>query len=473
MLAKNLPLFALLVFLLAGCAHYDDRPLDPESNLAAFDARSLADPGLAEFMATNRPDAGASAGWNAAELTLAAFYFQPELAAARARWAAAVSEIGGAGEYPNPTFGIAPAFNSSTSSDEGLARWVIPASLDFTLEQPGKRKARIAQARFRADAAWLELVQTAWQTRVQVRAEMLDLYRARQNRDLLDAQEGFQNLLLQAIDRKRQLGGTGRMAVDQAREADSMVQLDWEEAIKQEGMARARLASVIGIPSSALRAVTLDFSEFEEQLPGEMPVSTVRKQALMNRADILGLLAEYNAAQSQLQLEVARQYPDLVIGPGYEYDQGDNKWGLGLSFTLPLFNRNQAAIETARRRREEAAARFNALQTSVLGNLGQASADYSHTYVQFLIASKMHAARKAMFQRLEKQAMEGAVSAEQELAGQIALLEMNKVKLAAQMEAQAALGRLESELQSPADLPGWQTALKQTIDHNEDAHENN
>ena len=59
------------------------------------------------------------------------------------------------------------------------------------------------------------------------------------------------------------------------------------------------------------------------------------------------MLAEYQASQSALQLEIARQYPDVQLGPGYEFDQGDNKWMLGLGVTLPVFNQNQGAIAAA------------------------------------------------------------------------------------------------------------------------------
>lgn len=53
------------------------------------------------------------------------------------------------------------------------------------------------------------------------------------------------------------------------------------------------------------------------------------------------------------------------------------------------------------------------------------------------------------------------------LAGRFIVNEGKLMRLAAQMEAQAALGRLERELQSPVDLPGW----KQAIGNNEDSHE--
>ena len=63
-------------------------------------------------------------------------------------------------------------------------------------------------------------------------------------------------------------------------------------------------------------------------------------------------------------LELARQYPDLHVGTGYTFDQGQNKWALGLSIDLPLLDQNQGPIAEAEAARDEAAARFVAIQAA-------------------------------------------------------------------------------------------------------------
>ena len=97
---------------------------------------------------------------------------------------------------------------------------------------------------------------------------------------------------------------------------------------------------------------------------------------MQNRPDILASLSEYAAAQSAVQLEIAKQYPDVHLGPGYEYDQGQNKWALGLSVELPVRNRNQGPIAEAQAKREEAAARFIDLQARVIAEIDRALATH-------------------------------------------------------------------------------------------------
>ena len=84
----------------------------------------------------------------------------------------------------------------------------------------------------------------------------------------------------------------------------------------------------------------------------------IQRDAVLNRLDVRRALAQYAAAEADLQLEIAKQYPDLQIGPGYTYEEGNSFFTLGLSATLPVFNRNQGPIAEAEARRRQAAAAF-------------------------------------------------------------------------------------------------------------------
>jgi outer membrane protein TolC len=53
---------------------------------------------------------------------------------------------------------------------------------------------------------------------------------------------------------------------------------------------------------------------------------------------------------------VRRQYPDLVLGPGYGTQDGERQFQLGVSVALPLWNRNRRAIAEAEAAREVARA---------------------------------------------------------------------------------------------------------------------
>ena len=85
-----MPALAVALAVLAGCATkpYVAAPLDAAAVAASVSQRGLSEPGLRDFMARHG-HAGATwppARWDLAGLTLAAIYFHPDLAVARAEW---------------------------------------------------------------------------------------------------------------------------------------------------------------------------------------------------------------------------------------------------------------------------------------------------------------------------------------------------------------------------------------------------
>jgi outer membrane protein TolC len=182
----------------------------------------------------------------------------------------------------------------------------------------------------------------------------------------------------------------------------------------------------------------------------------VRRQALLNRADVRGALAEYAASQSALQLEIANQYPDVQLGPGYGWNTGnagDNQWTLGLTVTMPLLNQNEGPIAEARAKRAEAAAHFLTVQTAAITQIDGALAGYRSALQR---AATADALQDNLQKRLDSIRAQAAVGETGPLALASAETEFHtgvQNRLNALIKAQQALGQLEDAVQSPLTLP--------------------
>ncbi len=205
----------------------------------------------------------------------------------------------------------------------------------------------------------------------------------------------------------------------------------------------------------ALDQVELSFGGFSE-FPQKLAAPEVRRQAILHRADILGALSDYAASQSALQLEVAKQYPDLHLGPGYSWNSGsagDSQWQLGLTVELPILNQNQGPIAEAEARRAVAAAQFLAVQAKAIGAIDRALEGYQ-------AAVRQSATAAALLENLQKQQQSvranQAAGAADALAVAAAGVEFNSgalLRLDALVKAQQALAQLEDAVQSPLVLP--------------------
>jgi len=448
----------LSTLLLVGCASFEPRPLEPEQTSAQFADRSLTDSSLHAFIATNlqsEVDSGKAAVWGLDELTLAAFYYHPELDVARAQWAMTEAGRITAGERPNPALTASGGRNSTTTNPSPN---LFTAGIDLTLETAGKRSYRIAQATQLSEAARLNIAAVAWKVRSGVRSSLISLYGARESERLLAQQQAIHSRNIEILESQYREGAISAFELIQARLAADSARIALHDAGRRSAEALVQLAVAMGVPVSALDAVEFSFADFDD-LPAELSVGEARRQALLTRADILGALAEYAASQSSLQLEIAKQYPDIHLGPGYEYDQGDNKWLLGLALTLPI-NRNQGGIAEAQARRSEAAARFNAVQARVLGEIDLALAGLRAATEKQADANSLLTDLKRQESVAHSMFTMGEISGGDLAALQLQLSVSSLARLDALVQAQRAAGQLEDALQSPLGLSPtvWQNA---------------
>ncbi|MGE5236882.1 MAG: TolC family protein [Acidobacteriota bacterium] len=431
----------------AGCVHYQPRPISASDTATTLAARSFADPGLSAFLAENdEPVPARGSAWNLRALTLAAFYFQPALDVARAEVAAAQAGTVSAGARQNPALGASAGFNSSTPV-HSISPWILDFNLDIPFTTAGKRRHQIAEATKLAEVARFKLAAVAWSVRSQVRSAALELYAALGRQALLVKQVGILQANAELLDARLAAGEISAFEATQGHLALTTARMARAEAGARVEAARGQLAQALGVPAVALTEIRVGFDEFQKPT-AEIPSAQARRAALLNRADILASLAEYDASEQALALEVARQYPEVHLGPGYEFDQGDSKWLLGVALPIPVMNRNRGPIAEAEARREAIGAQFVAVQAAAMAEIDQAVAGCE-------AAQRTLSVSEAIDADLGRQ--EQAASARFE-AGEISRLELGSIhleavdaemsRLDAEVRAQVALGRLEDAMQT-------------------------
>lgn len=445
-------LVALAVASLSGCVHYQARPLAPAETFERLDSRALTDPGLARAAEPAHlgpvwpPDV-----WDLQALTVAGLYFHPDLSVARASWAVARAGMVAAGERPNPNLTAGPGFNSSTPSNT-ITPWILNLDLDFTIETAGKRGFRIDEATRLADSARYRIADAAWGVRARVRQALLDLFAATEAGALLDRQRMLLESTQLLFQRQLDAGEISAFQMAQARLQLDTLRVSVTDAQRQQQDARARLATALGLPVAAIAQTRFDVDVFR-RTPLDIPDGPARRQAVLNRGDLLGALSDYDASQASLQLEIARQYPDLHLGPGYQMDQNSNKWSLLFPLSLPVFNRNQGRIAQAEARRSLAGAQVEAVQARAIGALDRALAAYRATLASVGVADQLLADAQRVEGVARNQLAAGAISQLDLNIVQAEVMARELVRLDAAVQAQRALGDIEDAMQRPADLP--------------------
>jgi cobalt-zinc-cadmium efflux system outer membrane protein len=448
----------LVLALAFSCVRYHPRPIAPIKAMADFEARRLDSSELGTFLVANKEvESWPPARWDLKSLTLAALYYHPDMDIARAQWGVARGGRITAGERPNPILNPVMGYNTTSPTSE-VTPWIPEVALELSLETAGKRGIRIAEARHLAEAARWQILSTAWSVRSRMRGTLLEVYAAGEMEGLLVGQEKLQAEFVRILELQRDAGEVSTYDLTQARVALDASRLAAIEAARVKEQALARLAGALGLARQALEGVAISFDAFRDLKP-DLPSDDIRRHAVLNRSDILAALAEYEARQSALKLEIAKQYPDITLGPDYQLDQTDSKWTIGLGLVLPILSRNRGPIAEALASREESAARFMALQSQVIGELDAAIEDCRAAVLKSRAANDLVANLAGQERAARAQRELGEISPLEFLGIQLELNAAARARLEAMTQAQEAVGRLENAAQSPLDVKDWITTM--------------
>ena len=248
------------IILLAGCAHFQPRPISPEKTAAQLESRRLDDGGLKKFLEQNlgREIQGwPETNWNFQELTFVAFYFHPSLEVARDQWLVAQAGLKTAGARPNPSVSVTPGYDSQIPGN--YSPWLVPVTVDIPIETAGKRGKRIAEAKKISESARWNFVSAIWQIRSGVRASLLDLKISERRADLLQKQFSAQEQIVKLLQQRFDLGEIARPELTIAQIALNKTQMDFSDAQSKKSDARSRLAEALGLSETALDGEELNF----------------------------------------------------------------------------------------------------------------------------------------------------------------------------------------------------------------------
>jgi len=247
--------------------------------------------------------------------------------------------VRGAGLWPNPSLNYSHESTGPLGVDE-----FITASLPFPLT--GRLSLEKDAARSESRAAEFRALQDRVELHARIREAFVDLLSAQLRTSALE--EGVARLdelvrVLSAREKEGESSGFDRMRAERER---AEVGADLSEARAQLGRARSVLAGALAIDSQTLKA------EGALEAPAPLPtMEEVRAQAL-ERGDVHALRADAEGARLSSRAASRRIIPEPTLNAGTKAtrvpDSTSRGAVLGVSISLPLFDRGQGAEAVAR-----------------------------------------------------------------------------------------------------------------------------
>lgn len=331
--------------LAAACHTYTPAPVDLAAHAAAFAARRAED-AKPEVAASEDMPFDLADGLDLAEGGRVALLFAPACRLARAHVAVATATADHAGRWPDPVLGA----DFARILEQVPHRWLAAADLAITLPLSGRLGGERALAAARRD----EALATAW------------LGEGDALRDLTLAWVRWSAAAAHHRLAGELAGQLGELAAIAQRLADAgqITQLA-ARAFELERLQRDSDAADLGVAADQAerhvrRALGLA-PDAPLQLVPTLHVSRRMTEgpdaaaALTTSPRLWPLQRAHDAAEAALALEVRKQWPDLVLSPGWQEEDAQPRVALGLSLPLPLLAGNDGPIARAAAERELAA----------------------------------------------------------------------------------------------------------------------
>jgi outer membrane protein TolC len=345
---------AILAFSLAisGCRSYERRSIDLAEHREAFlSGATLPDEAAAVLTSA---ESESRVGVTAAEEV--ALLLNPQLRLARWQAGVARASADNAGLWDDPTIGI----DLSKLLEGPSQGWEVLGSVGLTIPLSGRLSLERDAAQSLTEVERARIAVLEWETRGAVREAYFTwcgAYAA------CEEERAFSARLARILTLVETLAARGELARVEARlfqieEVEAAGKLAELEATVAK--ARVELLRVIGLaPTAKVEFDPSAFASEEESRDAQAAdVSSVAESApaehFGKHPSIAFAEAEYEAAERALALEVAKQYPDLQIGPGYGEQDGDRQFVLGLGIALPILNANRQGIAESEAQREVA-----------------------------------------------------------------------------------------------------------------------
>jgi len=340
--------------LLQACQTYEPRPLDMPGYRDAFDSRTVSFKPIEDFIDRlhDNPAAAplafdASDGLSPAEGEVVALFYNPELRITRLEAGVALATRDNAGLWEDPVFGFDGADILSPSGQP--FEWGVGISLTIPVS------GRLDVERARANAAWdakiREVIDAEWRTRANVRRAWARWTAATERTVLIET------TIEQLLDLDRTVSHLAKMGeLNRVQRRLFSIEIASQDALLTESQldlieTTTDLLGILGMPPSAAGLLRPTFPTTAIAAPESRTVRLIE-----SNTSLAVHFADYRVAEETLRLEIQKQFPDIVIGPGYGTEFNDHRVMFGISVPLPIINANRAAIAEAEAQREVARA---------------------------------------------------------------------------------------------------------------------
>ena len=285
-------------------------------------------------------------------------------------------------EYPNPTASLSTAkisvddHPSSTVMGNGFweRSYDTIAAINQQVEIGGKRRARQQSTDAGLRGAGARLADTRRILNAGVTQAYVGVLLAERKRQILLDSAASLRQEAKIAEARQQAGEISLADKAQIEIAAQRLDLDAQAAEADAHKARVDLEVLLGEKTPQGKIQLAD----ELEPLAEPPSLTKNSTAFARRPDIIAAESARTKAEADLRLQKAMRIPDPTFLAQYEHEPPDqpNTVGFGVSFPLPLWNRNRGNIKSAEATLDQTADQLEKISAQAVAEIATAQTSY-------------------------------------------------------------------------------------------------
>jgi cobalt-zinc-cadmium efflux system outer membrane protein len=316
-----------------------------------------------------------------AQAQQAAFERNWDLLAAAAGVDAATAQKVVAHEFPNPTLSASTTkinVDRPNSTPAGNGFWDRSYDTIFAINQlfeiGGKRRNRQASAQAGFEGARAQFLDAKRILDLGVIRAYVTAAQAEENVRVLRQSAGTLRDEVKIAEVRHKAGEISTADKSQIEITADRFELEARTAESSAAQARVALEVLMGLPRPKGSVELLD--GLGALLAVSPPPNT--NASVMWRPDVVAAEAALRKTDSDLRVQKANRIPDPTVLAQYEHEPPDmpNTVGFGVSFPIPLWNRNRGNILAAEAAREQARLAFEKIQAQAAADIATARFSY-------------------------------------------------------------------------------------------------
>lgn len=258
--------------------------------------------------------------------------------------------------WPNPTFEISEVnFWKTTDIEEQspvLGNWGQAQQISLHLEQliqtAGKRRKNIALQKLSIEEKQKDFESVLRESKLELRNTLSNIQMLQEQQKFYQEQIDNTQSLIKAFKNQLDTGNISQAEYVRLKAAELQFRKELNDVNKELEENLKNLKNFINLKNNIQITIAEKLKDPDKEV-SELELEDWILHAQENRPDILRSKNLELQSQKKLEIEKAQRIPDLTFG--IDYDRGGNIMrdfiGFGVSFDLPVFDRNKGNIKDA------------------------------------------------------------------------------------------------------------------------------